>query len=141
LDTWWNHSSFVQFGSTKSGDNFALKHIIDHLSPEEMQAHVRIAKMQCLFNSYPWNWMAMWKSLHALIFHTSTTWKGLLIFLLTLHYICATSISFKSERATQLILKTGLSKCYLDISLSTMLILSAHNASFALEKLNLADTN
>ncbi|KAK1678404.1 hypothetical protein QYE76_039252 [Lolium multiflorum] len=76
LDIWWNHTSFVQFGSTKSGDNFALKHIIDHLSPEEMQAHVRIAKMQCLFNSYPWNWMAMWKSLHALIFHPSTTWKG-----------------------------------------------------------------
>jgi mannan polymerase II complex MNN10 subunit len=92
LDTWWNHTSFVQFGSTKSGDNFALKHIIDHLSPEEMQAHVRIAKMQCLFNSYPWNWMAMWKSLHALIFHPSTTWKGFLIFLLTPHYIFATSI-------------------------------------------------
>jgi hypothetical protein len=85
--------------------------------------------------------MAMWKSLPALIFYPSTTWKGLLIFWLTLHYISATSISFKSERATQLILKTGLSKCYLDISLSTMLILSAHNASFALEKLNLADTN
>ncbi|VAH98075.1 unnamed protein product [Triticum turgidum subsp. durum] len=74
LDTWWNHTSFVQFGSTKSGDNAALKHIVDHLSPEETQAHVRIAKMQCLFNSYPW--VATWKSVHRLIFHPSTTWKG-----------------------------------------------------------------
>ncbi|CAM0907031.1 unnamed protein product [Alopecurus aequalis] len=74
LDTWWDHTSFVQFGSTRSGDNKALKHIIDHLSPEEMQAHVRIAKMQCLFNSYPW--MATWKSVHRMIFHPSTTWKG-----------------------------------------------------------------
>ncbi|XP_039817025.1 uncharacterized protein LOC120701615 [Panicum virgatum] len=46
LDTWWNQTSFIQFGSTKSGDNAALKHLIDHLSAEEMQAHVRIAKMQ-----------------------------------------------------------------------------------------------
>uniref|UniRef100_A0ACD5WRT4 Uncharacterized protein n=1 Tax=Avena sativa TaxID=4498 RepID=A0ACD5WRT4_AVESA len=74
LDIWWNHTSFVRFGSTKSGDNTALKHIIDHLSPKEMQAHVRIAKMQCLFNSYPWK--ATWKSVHRMIFHPSTTWKG-----------------------------------------------------------------
>ncbi|KAI4973621.1 hypothetical protein ZWY2020_041402 [Hordeum vulgare] len=43
LDTWWNHTSFAQFGSTKSGDNAALKHIVGHLSPEETQAHIRIA--------------------------------------------------------------------------------------------------
>ncbi|PUZ69367.1 hypothetical protein GQ55_2G102500 [Panicum hallii var. hallii] len=74
LDTWWNQTSFVQFSSTKSGDNAALKHLIDHLSAEEMQAHVRIAKMQCLFNSYPW--VLTWKSAHRLIFHLPTTWKG-----------------------------------------------------------------
>ncbi|KAI4977886.1 hypothetical protein ZWY2020_014440 [Hordeum vulgare] len=43
LDTWWNHTSFAQFGSTKSGDNAPLKHIVGHLSPEETQAHIRIA--------------------------------------------------------------------------------------------------
>jgi mannan polymerase II complex MNN10 subunit len=74
LDTWWNQTSFIQFGSTKSGDNAALKHLIDHLSAEEMQAHVRIAKMQCLFNSYPW--ILSWKSTLRLIFHLATTWKG-----------------------------------------------------------------
>ncbi|VAI70127.1 unnamed protein product [Triticum turgidum subsp. durum] len=90
LDTWWNHTSFVQFGSTKSGDNAALKHIVDHLSPEETQAHVRIAKMQCLFNSYPW--VATWKSVHRLIFHPSTTWKGFLICLFPIHSIDAVVI-------------------------------------------------
>lgn len=74
LDTWWNQTTFVQFGSTKSGDNAALKHIIDHLSPEEMRAHVRTANMQCLFNSYPST--ATWKSVYRMIFHPSTTWKG-----------------------------------------------------------------
>lgn len=74
LDRWWNHTSFIQFDSTKSGDNAALKHLIDHLSPEEMQAHIRIAKMQCLFNSYPWT--PTWKSVHRLIFHLPTTWNG-----------------------------------------------------------------
>ena len=74
LDTWWNQTSFIQFGSSKSGDNAALKHLIHHLSAEEMQAHVRIAKMQCLFNSYPW--VLTWKSAHRLIFHLPTIWKG-----------------------------------------------------------------
>ncbi|WVZ62863.1 hypothetical protein U9M48_012557 [Paspalum notatum var. saurae] len=74
LDTWWNQTSFVHFGSTRSGDNAALKHLIDHLSAEEMKAHVLIAKMQCLFNSYPW--ILTWKSVHRLIFHLPTTWKG-----------------------------------------------------------------
>ncbi|KAL6911476.1 hypothetical protein ACP4OV_000281 [Aristida adscensionis] len=74
LDRWWNQTSFIQFGSTKSGDNTALKHLIDQLSPEEMQAHVRIAKMQCLFNSYAWT--LTWRSVHRLIFHLSSTWKG-----------------------------------------------------------------
>ncbi|XP_066399020.1 probable alpha-1,6-mannosyltransferase MNN10 [Miscanthus floridulus] len=74
LDTWWNQTLFIQFGSTRSGDNAALKHLIDHLSAEEMQEHVRIAKMQCLFNSYPWTLTL--KSVHRLIFHLPTTWKG-----------------------------------------------------------------
>ncbi|XP_020404932.1 probable alpha-1,6-mannosyltransferase MNN10 isoform X2 [Zea mays] len=74
LDTWWNQTSFIQFGSTRSGDNAALKHLIDHLSAEEMQEHVRIVKMQCLFNSYPW--ILTLKSVHRLIFHLPTTWKG-----------------------------------------------------------------
>uniref|UniRef100_A0A0E0LJQ1 Nucleotide-diphospho-sugar transferase domain-containing protein n=1 Tax=Oryza punctata TaxID=4537 RepID=A0A0E0LJQ1_ORYPU len=85
LDTWWNLTSFIQFGSTKSGDNAALKNFVDHLSPEEMQEHVRIAKMQCLFNSYPWR--PRWKSVHRLIFHLSTTWKGFIVFVITLRYI------------------------------------------------------
>jgi hypothetical protein len=138
LDTWWNHTSFVQFGSTKSGDNRALKHIIDNLPPEEMQAHVRIAEMQCLFNSYPWNGMATWKSVHHLIFHPSTTWKGFLIFLLTLYYSFLNLLTYLrqaftciSERDTRLILKTGLPKCYLDISLSTMHIFSQYFICFA----------
>ncbi|KAF0928501.1 hypothetical protein E2562_004135 [Oryza meyeriana var. granulata] len=83
LDTWWNLTSFIQFGSTKCGDNAALKHLIYHLSPEEMREHVRIAKMQCLFNSYPW--IPTWKSVHRLIFHLSTTWKGFIIFLIALY--------------------------------------------------------
>ncbi|KAK3126868.1 hypothetical protein QOZ80_7AG0564330 [Eleusine coracana subsp. coracana] len=74
LDRWWNHTSFIQFDSTKSGDNAALKHLLEHLSPEEMQAHIRIAKMQCLFNSYPWT--PTLKSLQRLVFHLGTTWKG-----------------------------------------------------------------
>uniref|UniRef100_J3MK86 Nucleotide-diphospho-sugar transferase domain-containing protein n=1 Tax=Oryza brachyantha TaxID=4533 RepID=J3MK86_ORYBR len=74
LDTWWNLTSFIQLGSTKSGDNAALKNLIYHLSPKEMQEHVRIAQMQCLFNSYPWT--PTWKSVRRFIFHHSTTWKG-----------------------------------------------------------------
>ncbi|TVU39463.1 hypothetical protein EJB05_12883, partial [Eragrostis curvula] len=74
LDRWWNQTSFIQFDSTKSGDNAALKYLIEHLSPEEMQAHVRIAKMQCLFNSYPWT--PTWKPVLRLIFYLPTTWKG-----------------------------------------------------------------
>jgi len=78
LDTWWNQTSFIQFGSTKSGDNAALKHLIDHLSAEEMQAHVRIAKMQCLFNSY--SWVLTWKSgwpINWLSLFATGRWTGL----------------------------------------------------------------
>lgn len=133
LDTWWNHTSFVQFGSTKSGDNAALKHIIGHLSPEETQAHVRIAKLQCIFNSYPW--MTTWKSVHRLIVHPSSTWKGFLICLITIHSIDATRIfTFDSEKGTRLILKDEPHKSSLD--LSSCLLCSCY--FLALPKVNLA---
>nr|CAD1819005.1 unnamed protein product [Ananas comosus var. bracteatus] len=74
LDAWWNQTSFIRFGSTKSGDNAAMKHLIDSLPPEEARAHVRVSPMQCLFNSYPW--FPSWKSVYRLIFYPWTTWKG-----------------------------------------------------------------
>ncbi|XP_072960270.1 uncharacterized alpha-1,2-galactosyltransferase C1289.13c-like [Typha angustifolia] len=74
LDTWWNQTSFVQFGSTKSGDNAALKHLLGRLPSEESRAHVGVAPSQCLFNSYPW--LPTWKSAYRLISSPWTTWKG-----------------------------------------------------------------
>ncbi|ERM94936.1 uncharacterized alpha-1,2-galactosyltransferase C1289.13c isoform X1 [Amborella trichopoda] len=75
LDTWWNQKEFIRkFGSTKSGDNDALKHLISHLSPQELQKHVRVSKMQCLFNSYPW--FPSWKTAFRLITSPKTTWQG-----------------------------------------------------------------
>lgn len=74
LDRWWNQTSFIQFGSTKSGDNAAMKHLVDGLTVEERQDHVRISPMQCLFNSYPWN--PTWKSAYRLISSPQTIWKG-----------------------------------------------------------------
>ncbi|XP_078153613.1 alpha-1,2-galactosyltransferase gmh3-like [Carex rostrata] len=73
LEKWWNQTSFVQFGSTKSGDNAALSHLIDHLPQEELQRHVIISPMQCLFNSYPW--YPSWKSYHLLL-SPMKTWQG-----------------------------------------------------------------
>ncbi|KAI0513939.1 hypothetical protein KFK09_009971 [Dendrobium nobile] len=74
LETWWNLTSFVQFGSTKSGDNDALKYLIRNLSSHELRSHVRISPMQCLFNSYPW--YPSWKSVHQLIFSSGAVWRG-----------------------------------------------------------------
>lgn len=74
LDVWWNQTSFIQFGSTKSGDNAAMYHLIDNLSPEEMQDHVRISSMQCLFNSYPWS--PTWRSIYRLVLSPQTIWRG-----------------------------------------------------------------
>lgn len=74
LQTWWNQTSFVQFGSTKSGDNDALKYLIRNLSSDELRDHVQISPMQCLFNSYPWH--PSWKSLYQLIFSSGAVWKG-----------------------------------------------------------------
>ncbi|WOL07066.1 alpha-1,2-galactosyltransferase gmh3-like [Canna indica] len=74
LDTWWNQTSFIKFGSTKSGDNAAMKYLIDSLSEAESLIHVRKLQMQCLFNSYPW--VPSWKSIHRLISSPLVTWKG-----------------------------------------------------------------
>ncbi|XP_008794285.2 probable alpha-1,6-mannosyltransferase MNN10 [Phoenix dactylifera] len=74
LDTWWNQTSFVRFGSTLSGDNAAMKHLIDSLPSEELRDHVRVSPMQCLFNSYPW--FPTWKNAHRLISSPLTTWRG-----------------------------------------------------------------
>ncbi|KAL5994414.1 hypothetical protein ACLOJK_024464 [Asimina triloba] len=74
LNTWWNQTAFVRFGSSKSGDNDALKHLIRRLPPDQLQRHVRIAPMQCLFNSYPWN--PTWKSTLRFLSSPSTIWKG-----------------------------------------------------------------
>ncbi|CAL9752680.1 unnamed protein product [Musa acuminata subsp. burmannicoides] len=74
LDAWWNQTSFVQFGSTKSGDNAAMKYLINSLSAEELSVHVHISRMQCLFNSYPW--VPSWKSVYRLISSPLVTWQG-----------------------------------------------------------------
>jgi mannan polymerase II complex MNN10 subunit len=74
LDIWWNQTSFVQFGSTKSGDNAALMYLIENLPTEELQAHVRISPMQCLFNSYPW--FLSKKTVYRLMLSPWTTWQG-----------------------------------------------------------------
>ncbi|XP_010933107.1 uncharacterized alpha-1,2-galactosyltransferase C1289.13c isoform X2 [Elaeis guineensis] len=74
LDTWWNQTSFVRFGSTLSGDNAAMKHLIDSLPSKELGDHVRVSPMQCLFNSYPW--FPTWKNAYRLISSPLTTWRG-----------------------------------------------------------------
>ncbi|KAH7690523.1 Glycosyltransferase 34 protein [Dioscorea alata] len=74
LNIWWNQTTFISFGSTKSGDNAAFKHLIDNLPPDELRQHIRISPMQCLFNSYPW--FPSWKSALRLFTSPSTTWKG-----------------------------------------------------------------
>lgn len=74
LDSWWNQTSFVRFGSTISGDNTALKHLIHSLPPKELQVHVRTSPMQCLFNSYPW--LPTVKNALRLISSPMKTWKG-----------------------------------------------------------------
>ncbi|CAL9154537.1 unnamed protein product [Musa hybrid cultivar] len=74
LQTWWNQTSFVRFGSTKSGDNDALKHLLRTLTAEELGAHVAVSPAQCLFNSYPW--VPTLKSLHRLFTSPRATWNG-----------------------------------------------------------------
>ncbi|KAK8935763.1 hypothetical protein KSP39_PZI013287 [Platanthera zijinensis] len=74
LNAWWNQTSFVQFGSTKSGDNDALKFLIRSQTSHDRRHHVRISPMQCLFNSYPW--YPSWKSVYQLIFSPGAVWRG-----------------------------------------------------------------
>ncbi|XP_068639527.1 alpha-1,2-galactosyltransferase gmh3-like [Aristolochia californica] len=74
LDTWWNQTSFVRFGSSKSGDNDALKNLISVLPSDALAKHVRISPMQCLFNSYPW--FPSWKTAYRLVTSPSIIWKG-----------------------------------------------------------------
>nr|CAD1843870.1 unnamed protein product [Ananas comosus var. bracteatus] len=74
LERWWNATSFVRLGSTRSGDNAAVQHLIAALSAEESRAHVRVSPMQCLFNSYPWTPTP--KSLYRLIVSPASTWRG-----------------------------------------------------------------
>ncbi|KAH7425095.1 hypothetical protein KP509_11G039700 [Ceratopteris richardii] len=55
LEKWWNQTSFVRpFGQMKSGDNDALKFLLQSMPEEEFWRHVAIPQMQCAFNSYLW---------------------------------------------------------------------------------------
>ncbi|KAI5059375.1 hypothetical protein GOP47_0025694 [Adiantum capillus-veneris] len=55
LELWWNQTSFVRpFGQMKSGDNDALKYLLQIMPEEEFQQHVAMPRMQCAFNSYLW---------------------------------------------------------------------------------------
>lgn len=75
LDLWWNQTSFVRpFGQMKSGDNDALKYLIQNMPEEERKQHVRIPRMQCVFNSNLWR--PSLKSGHRLMTLTRTVWQG-----------------------------------------------------------------
>ncbi|CAM6016362.1 unnamed protein product [Sphagnum balticum] len=75
LDLWWNQTAFVQpFGRSKSGDNDALKHLLEVMPEHEQNQHVRIPHMQCLFNSNLWK--LSWRSGRRLITMTKTIWQG-----------------------------------------------------------------
>ncbi|EFJ20553.1 hypothetical protein SELMODRAFT_443878 [Selaginella moellendorffii] len=75
LELWWNQTSFIKpFGHSKSGDNDALKHLIRSMDAAEKRTHVRVAPMQCLFNSNLWR--PSWKNGHRLISWTKSVWHG-----------------------------------------------------------------
>lgn len=75
LDRWWDQTDFIQpFGQSKSGDNTALKHLINVMDKEEFKRHVRVPEMQCLFNSNLWR--PSWRSCHRLITVTKAVWQG-----------------------------------------------------------------
>lgn len=81
LDRWWDQTDFIQpFGQSKSGDNTALKHLINVMDKEEFKRHVRVPEMQCLFNSNLWR--PSWRSCHRLITVTKAVWQGRLSYLL-----------------------------------------------------------
>ncbi|KAH9304864.1 hypothetical protein KI387_009268, partial [Taxus chinensis] len=74
LDHWWNATSFIcPPGQSKSGENDALKHLIK-TRPQDDKKHVRIPRMQCVFNSNMWS--PSWKSSHRLMTLTKTVWQG-----------------------------------------------------------------
>eukprot|EP00262_Sarcandra_glabra_P003408 TRINITY_DN14088_c0_g1_i2.p1 TRINITY_DN14088_c0_g1~~TRINITY_DN14088_c0_g1_i2.p1 ORF type:complete len:333 (+),score=25.10 TRINITY_DN14088_c0_g1_i2:41-1000(+) len=75
LNMWWNQTAFVRFGGSKSGDNDALKYLVNTMPAAEKQRHVRIPPMQCLFNSYPW--FPTWKTSYRLIASPKIVWNGL----------------------------------------------------------------
>lgn len=75
LDRWWDQTDFIQpFGQSKSGDNTALKHLVNIMDKDEFKRHVRIPEMQCLFNSNLWR--PSWRSCHRLITVTKAVWQG-----------------------------------------------------------------
>ncbi|KAH9568737.1 hypothetical protein CY35_03G093000 [Sphagnum magellanicum] len=75
LDLWWNQTEFVKpFGQSKSGDNTALKYLIRNMAENERKQHVRISRMQCLFNSNLWR--PSWRGYHRLLTATKSVWQG-----------------------------------------------------------------
>ncbi|CAK9869154.1 unnamed protein product [Sphagnum jensenii] len=75
LDRWWNQTDFVKpFGQSKSGDNSALKYLIRSMPENERKQHVRIPRMQCLFNSNLWRPSS--RSCHRLLTATKSVWQG-----------------------------------------------------------------
>lgn len=75
LDLWWNQTSFIRpFGQMKSGDNDALKYLIQAMPEEEFKQHVIIPQMQCAFNSYFWS--PSLKNGHRLMALPKTVWQG-----------------------------------------------------------------
>ncbi|KAL2636278.1 hypothetical protein R1flu_007757 [Riccia fluitans] len=75
LDLWWNQTTFVEpFGLCKSGDNSALKHLINTMPEAEFKQHVRIPSMQCVFNSNLWK--PSWRNSHRLVTFTRAIWQG-----------------------------------------------------------------
>ncbi|KAH9317468.1 hypothetical protein KI387_019237, partial [Taxus chinensis] len=77
LDRWWNATGFIcPPGQSKSGENDALKHLIKTM-PQDEKKHVRIPRMQCVFNSNMWS--PSWKSSHRLMTLTKTVWQEISI--------------------------------------------------------------
>ncbi|XP_002964665.2 uncharacterized alpha-1,2-galactosyltransferase C637.06 [Selaginella moellendorffii] len=75
LTRWWNQTSHIKpFGESKSGDNDALKFLIQSMPAEERQKHIHVPRMQCLFNSYLW--MPTWRNVYRLLVMTRMVWKG-----------------------------------------------------------------
>lgn len=75
LDLWWNQTSYVEpFGLCKSGDNDALKYLINTMPEDEKKQHVKIPSMQCVFNSNLWR--PNWRNAVRLVTVTKVIWEG-----------------------------------------------------------------